>query len=202
MSRRCPAPRRARHDRFHSAETPPGQGRTLHAEKHPVEKGEVRVRKEVHTETKTLEVPVERKRWLSADSGPRPIRRRGYHRRSIREGEEIRIPIREEQVNVSKHAVVTEESRSTSGRERHEESRATSARKKSKSSRRVTWTSAPAGPARSHPDRDGSAAEVRATRPHLRLAVSQEGTGRPRTIPSSSLDNRLRRSRLPCRYAG
>ena len=32
----------------------------LHAEKHPVEKGEVRVRKEVHTETKTLEVPVER----------------------------------------------------------------------------------------------------------------------------------------------
>ena len=32
----------------------------LHAEKHPVETGEVRVRKEVHTETKTLEVPVQR----------------------------------------------------------------------------------------------------------------------------------------------
>src|SRR5208337_1865839 len=34
----------------------------LHAEKRPVETGEVTVRKEVHTENKTLEVPVQREK--------------------------------------------------------------------------------------------------------------------------------------------
>ncbi len=82
----------------------------LHAETHPVEKGEVRVRKEVHTETKTLEVPVEREEVVIERT---PVRGRSaagdITADSIREGEEIRIPVREEQVNVSKHAVVTEE---------------------------------------------------------------------------------------------
>ncbi len=82
----------------------------LHAEKHPVEKGEVRVRKEVHTETKTLEVPVEREEVVIERT---PVRGRsaaeGITADSIREGEEIRIPVREEQVDVSKHSVVTEE---------------------------------------------------------------------------------------------
>lgn len=77
----------------------------LHADKRPVEAGEVRVRKEVHTETKTLEVPVEREEVI--------IERTPIHGQtsveSIREGEEIRIPVREEKVNVSKDAVVTEE---------------------------------------------------------------------------------------------
>jgi len=77
----------------------------LHAEKRPVEAGEVRVRKEVHTETKTLEVPVQHEEVV--------IERTPVHGRAasdvIREGEEIRIPVREEQVDVSKHAVVTEE---------------------------------------------------------------------------------------------
>jgi len=77
----------------------------LHAEKRPVEAGEVRVRKDVHTETKTIEVPVQHEEVV--------IERTPVHGRAasdvIREGEEIRIPVREEQVDVSKHAVVKEE---------------------------------------------------------------------------------------------
>jgi uncharacterized protein (TIGR02271 family) len=77
----------------------------LHAQKHPVETGEVTVRKEVHTENKTLEVPVSREEVV--------IERNPVHGRAtagdIREGEQVRIPVREEQVNVSKDAVVVEE---------------------------------------------------------------------------------------------
>jgi uncharacterized protein (TIGR02271 family) len=77
----------------------------LQAEKHPVETGQVNVRKEVHTETKTLEVPVQREEVV--------IERNPVHGRAaadaIREGEEIRIPVREDKVEVSKDAVVTEE---------------------------------------------------------------------------------------------
>jgi len=81
----------------------------LHAEKTPVQTGEVTVRKEVHTETKHLEVPVHREEVV--------IERNPVHGRAassgvadnLREGEEIRIPVREEQVHVSKEAVVTEE---------------------------------------------------------------------------------------------
>jgi len=78
----------------------------LHAEKRPVEAGEVRVRKEVHTETKTLEVPVQHEEVVIERT---PVHGRAASDTSIREGEEIRIPVREEQVDVSKHAVVTEE---------------------------------------------------------------------------------------------
>jgi len=77
----------------------------LHAEKRPVETGEVNVRKEVHTETKTMEVPVQREEVI--------IERTPVHGRAatddIREGEQIRVPVREEQVNVTKEPVVTEE---------------------------------------------------------------------------------------------
>jgi len=77
----------------------------LHAEKRPVETGEVRVRKEVQTETKNIEVPVQREEVV--------IERTPVHGRAatddIGEGEEIRIPVREEKVNVSKDAVVKEE---------------------------------------------------------------------------------------------
>jgi len=77
----------------------------LHAEKRPVETGEVTVRKEVHTETKHLEVPVQREEVV--------IERTPVHGKAsagtIREGEEVRIPVREEKVNVSKDVVVTEE---------------------------------------------------------------------------------------------
>jgi len=77
----------------------------LHAQKHPVEAGEVTVRKEVHTETKTLEVPVQREEVV--------IERHPAHGRATTEdivaGEQVRIPVREEKVSVSKDAVVTEE---------------------------------------------------------------------------------------------
>jgi len=82
----------------------------LHAEKHPVEAGEVKVRKEVHTETKNLEVPVQREQVVIERT---PVHGRaateGVTAADIREGEEIRIPVREERVNVTKDAVVTEE---------------------------------------------------------------------------------------------
>jgi uncharacterized protein (TIGR02271 family) len=77
----------------------------LNVAKHPVETGEVRVHKEVHTENKTIEVPVEREEVV--------IERTPVHGRAttegMLEGEEIRIPVREEQVDVTKHAVVNEE---------------------------------------------------------------------------------------------
>jgi len=82
----------------------------LRAEKHPVETGEVTVRKEVHTETKTLEVPVQREEVVIERT---PVHGRraseGVVAGDLREGEQIRIPVREDQVNVSKEAVVTEE---------------------------------------------------------------------------------------------
>ena len=82
----------------------------LHAETRPVETGEVRVRKEVHAETKTIEVPVEREEVVIERT---PVHGRasktGVGTDSLREGEEIRIPVREDKVTVSKDAVVVEE---------------------------------------------------------------------------------------------
>ena len=81
----------------------------LRAEKRPVETGEVNVRKEVRTETEHLAVPVEKEEVV--------IERTPVHGRAategvagdIREGEQLRIPVREEKVDVGKEAVVTEE---------------------------------------------------------------------------------------------
>jgi len=78
----------------------------LHAEKRPVQTGSVNVRKEVHTETKTIEVPVQREEVVIERT---PVHGRAASGTTIREGEEIRIPVSEEQVDVSKQAVVTEE---------------------------------------------------------------------------------------------
>jgi uncharacterized protein (TIGR02271 family) len=82
----------------------------LHAEKRPVETGEVTVRKDVRTETKTLEVPVQREEVVIERN---PVHGRaateGITADDIRAGEEIRIPVREEEVNVTKDAVVKEE---------------------------------------------------------------------------------------------
>jgi len=77
----------------------------LNVHKQPVQTGEVRVRKEVVTEHKTLEVPVQREEVVierrpvcgTASTG------------QIRGGEEIRIPVKEEQVHVEKQAVCKEE---------------------------------------------------------------------------------------------
>ena len=76
----------------------------LKATKTPVQTGQVNVRKEVTTEQKTLNVPVEREEVV--------IERRPAGGRAASgdiKAEEIRIPVKEEKVNVSKEAVVTEE---------------------------------------------------------------------------------------------
>jgi uncharacterized protein (TIGR02271 family) len=82
----------------------------LEAQKRPVETGEVRVRREVHTETKTLDVPVEREEVVIERT---PVSGRAATEDlaadSLGAGEEISIPVHEEQVDVGKHAVVTEE---------------------------------------------------------------------------------------------
>jgi len=81
----------------------------LHAEKHPVNVGEVRVRKEVHTENRTIDVPVQHEEVVIERTPVHGRAAEGVNAGAIREGEEIRIPVREEQVDVTKRAVVTEE---------------------------------------------------------------------------------------------
>jgi uncharacterized protein (TIGR02271 family) len=78
----------------------------LRAEKHPVETGEVHVRKEVRTEHKSIEVPVQREEVV--------VERTPVHGHHAAEGGigkegEIRVPVHEERVEVSKTPVVTEE---------------------------------------------------------------------------------------------
>jgi len=78
----------------------------LTAQKHAVEAGEVKVHKEVTTEHKTLEVPVRHEEVVIERHAVS-----GQHASSadIREGEEIRIPVMDEEVDVQKRAVVKEE---------------------------------------------------------------------------------------------
>jgi uncharacterized protein (TIGR02271 family) len=76
----------------------------LNVGKSKVKTGEVQVRKEVHTEHKTIDVPVTREEVV--------IERRPASGQPVagRSGtEEIRIPVSEEQVNVEKQTVVKEE---------------------------------------------------------------------------------------------
>jgi len=77
----------------------------LDVHKQPVETGEVRVRKEVVTEHKMLDVPVQREEVV-IERHPAAGRASAA---DIRSGEEIRIPVREEQVDVTKHTVAKEE---------------------------------------------------------------------------------------------
>jgi len=78
----------------------------LRAEKERVQAGEVRVRKEVVTEERTLEVPVTREEVVVER---RPAAKGQEARGDIGEGEEIRIPVMEEEVRVEKTPVVREE---------------------------------------------------------------------------------------------
>jgi uncharacterized protein (TIGR02271 family) len=76
----------------------------LKTSKESVKQGDVRVRKEVRTEHQTINVPVEREEVV--------IERRPAHGRAATgsiASEEIRIPVREEKVHVTKEAVVKEE---------------------------------------------------------------------------------------------
>jgi len=76
----------------------------LHVEKRPVEKGDVHVRKEVHTEHKTIDVPVQREEVVIERRAPS-----GDATGSIEGHQEIHIPVREEEVNVEKVPVAKEE---------------------------------------------------------------------------------------------
>jgi uncharacterized protein (TIGR02271 family) len=78
----------------------------LNVQKTPVETGEVTVHKEVHTEHKTLDVPVTREEVVVER---RPGSSAPVSASSIAPGQEIRIPVKEEQVNVQKQTVVAEE---------------------------------------------------------------------------------------------
>jgi uncharacterized protein (TIGR02271 family) len=71
----------------------------------PVEAGEVRVRKEVHTEQRNIEVPVTREEVVIERH---PVSGREASGRDIGD-DEVRIPLMEEEVDVQKRAVVREE---------------------------------------------------------------------------------------------
>ena len=71
-----------------------------------VKAGEVRVRKEVHTEQRNIEVPVTREEVVI---DRRPVSGREATDRNLNDEEEIRIPLMEEEVDVQKRAVVREE---------------------------------------------------------------------------------------------
>ncbi len=111
-------------------QTVPLREEELQAHKQPVEKGRVEIGKEVVEEQKTLEVPVTREEVT--------VERHSVPRRAsdtpIGEGDEtIRVPVHEEQVEVTKRPVVTEEisvgkqqvqeKRQVSGTVRREEAR-------------------------------------------------------------------------------
>jgi len=79
----------------------------LNVQKVP-KQGEVQVRKEVHTEHKTIEVPVTREEVVVERTHP------GTHATSGNMGsQEIRVPVREEEIRVEKTPVVKEEVRVT-----------------------------------------------------------------------------------------
>jgi uncharacterized protein (TIGR02271 family) len=79
----------------------------LHVQKHKEQAGEVTIRKEVHTEHKTIEVPVEREEVVIER---RPVSGNQPAAGTIAaEGQTIRVPVSEEHVEVTKTPVVKEE---------------------------------------------------------------------------------------------
>lgn len=92
----------------------------LHVNKERQQVGEVKVRKEVHTEHKTIDVPVEREEVVIERhaAGGRPVTGGSV----LAEGQEIRVPVSEEHVEVTKTPVVKEEvtigKRKVQGKER------------------------------------------------------------------------------------
>jgi uncharacterized protein (TIGR02271 family) len=78
----------------------------LKVHKQPVQTGEVTVRKEVHTEHKTVQVPVEKEEVVI---DRRPVAGGKVSATDIKAGEQIRVAVREDQVHVEKQPVVKEE---------------------------------------------------------------------------------------------
>ena len=81
-------------------------GEVLRVHKDRVSSGEVRLRKEVITETQTIEVPVTREELIIERV---PLTGEQLAGEATFAGEEIRIPLSEEVASVDKHAVVREE---------------------------------------------------------------------------------------------
>ena len=77
----------------------------LNVSKHPVEKGEVLVTKEIVTEHKTIDVPVTREEVV-IERRPAGASTAGE---VIGENQEIRIPVRDEEVDVQKRTVARED---------------------------------------------------------------------------------------------
>lgn len=77
----------------------------LHVHKQPQQTGEVRVRKEAHTEHKTLDVPVEREEVV-IERHPASGRATGHEGRG---SQELRVPVTEEQVHMEKQPVARED---------------------------------------------------------------------------------------------
>lgn len=78
----------------------------LRVRKQPVQTGEVRVKKEVHTEQKTIEVPVKKEEIVIER---RPVSGRQPANTGFDNPQDIRVPVKEEQVHVEKTPVVKEE---------------------------------------------------------------------------------------------
>ena len=83
-------------------------GEVLRVHKDRVDRGEVRVRKEVTTTTQTVEVPVTREELIVERV---PVTGQKAVDGATFQGEEIRIPLSEERARVTKEAVVREEVR-------------------------------------------------------------------------------------------
>jgi len=77
----------------------------VHARKSNEKVGEVRVRKDVITEHKTMEVPVTREEVVIERQ---PVSGKVGTSKQLAPGEEIRIPVKEERVHVDKETVVNE----------------------------------------------------------------------------------------------
>jgi uncharacterized protein (TIGR02271 family) len=86
------------------------RGELLRAVKQRVQTGEVRLRKDVVTENQTINVPVTREDVIVERVPAENAGRTGVSG-AIGEGEEIRIPVSEERVSVTKEPVVTGEVR-------------------------------------------------------------------------------------------
>lgn len=86
--------------------TIPVKEEEIQVKKRPVKTGEVRVRKEVHVEPRTVEVPVTSEEVVIER---RPAGRRAAGSNINPAGEEIHIPVSSEQVHIEKRPVVTEE---------------------------------------------------------------------------------------------
>lgn len=77
----------------------------LRVSKDRVQAGEVSLRKEITTETKTIEVPIEREEVVITRRSASSTGDAG----TIGDDEEIRVPVSEERVNVTKDTIVTGE---------------------------------------------------------------------------------------------